>query len=561
MFGSDDDTLPEWKRLATEFGALHDQTQQIRLHAEHCGELRAERKTELSLTLPTVRLFDGYGECLWWFDVGEGSADEFLKLVDAAGNLMSHTKSQMKMVTDGQWTRVEQGLRELSPTAQWFRELFGEARTAGDTEATPRGDCLLDAIKSSQLVCSERSDSSPAFPKLKQRIEDEHTVQTWRKRNAPSRLDYDSLDDWYPKPRPDITAVQPSVPFVRIADELWQCWKAVLYGVEARLLRLKTDTKRADWLSSTYRPELCGCLKRVYAALPYDADFADCSPQHRQALRKLNRLVNRLWLEYMPYDNRNPDRILAQLDEAHFGELVATFDRIRLQVETSAPIDATEAKLEPSKLVELPPGTMAGDNGSKGKQPIEAEYVFKRDGDGYLIKGCINGHRESGHFASKGAKGLDVLFQLVQTPGVPVPMLNLIVGVGMERAKGDGQSPQPVADAQALKDIRAEGRQLLIDIETAESEMERNELQQKLSNLEATTKGMMGIKGNPRDLNNPNDGFRSTIHKQLNRIYDKLGESMPQLVGHFRLSCGASGGDGFVYAPAGLNITWDTGAE
>lgn len=549
MFGSDDETLPEWKRLATEFGRLHGESPQIRLHAERCGELREERGMELSRTLPTVRLFDGYGGCLWWFDIGEDSADEFLKLVDAAGNLMSRTKSRMKLVAEGQWTRVEHGFRELSPTAQWFRELFGEARTAGDTEATPRGDCLLDAIKSSQLVCSERSDSALAFRKLKRRIEDEYTVKAWHDRRPPFRLDNDSLNDWYPKPTPDITSVRPSVPFATIADELWQCWKSVLYGVEARLLKLDTNTKRADWLTNTYRPELCGCLKRVYAALPYDADLADCAPEHRPALRGLNQLVNRLWRDYAPFDNRNPERILAKADEARFGEMVATFDRIRSQIEPPASIAAGEATEADGQVAnEQESESLVRGEKPNGTQSTEAAFVFRPVRNGYELRW----RGESGHVPANRAIGLHDFYQVVNLRS-PIPLDELGAGPKVN----DPHSKQLIATGADLSRMEKEGRRLMADIEVAESDLERCELQTKVDDLTTAIKAMKGLNGKPRDMNNHLDKIRPKVLDRKKTAVARIREhGLPDLADHFDLAINTKEGC-LVYEPA-FEVTWDT---
>ena len=217
-----------------------------------------------------------------------------------------------------------------------------------------------------------------------------------------------------------------------------------------------------------------------------------------------------------------------------------------------------------TRPAETPPGgdDVGGGRGEAGgnerkPEATEAEFVFRPDDDRYYLKGL----GESGHVTAKGAKGLLDLFRLVQTPGVPVPMLELDAGPGVERAEGDGRSRQPVADGEMRKQLAAKRKQLKADIESAGSDMERGELESELTELEEAAKGMRGLNGKPRDLNNPNDRLRSTIHKRLNRVYDKLRERMPRLVEHFGLSCGASGGNGFVCTPAALNITWDTEAE
>lgn len=235
-------------------------------------------------------------------------------------------------------------------------------------------------------------------------------------------------------------------------------------------------------------------------------------------------------------------------------------DCLREQFFVDPPVaPPTEAK--PAEPQENPPPSGYEAGGGAGEayveQSAEAAFVFRPDGDGYFLKGF----GEQGHFTAKGAKGLHDLFRLVQTPRVPVPMLELDAGPGVNRAEGDGQSRQPVADGETFKQLAAKRKQLKADIASAGSDMERAELETELAELDETAKRMRGLNGKPRDLNNPNDGLRSTIHKRLKRVYDKLRKRMPRLVEHFDLSCGASDGDCFVYKPAALKMTWETDAE
>lgn len=543
MDASVDDTLPEWKRLATEFGRLHGQAPLIRLHAEHCGEFRDERKAELSQSMPAIRLIEGKDGWLWWLDSGDKWAIEFLKLADAAGTLLSLTKSAIRLV-EGKFTSVERGLKESSPTAEWFRELFNAVRIAGDTEPTRPGDCMCDAAEVSRRGCVERADLRRA---LLMRAANESGAEKWLRRQPKSHLVSfdDSLGHRYPKPTPDITAARPSVPFATIADELWQSWESLLYGAKARLSKLNTDTKRDDWLKDTYCPELAGCLKRVRRLLPFDIDLTDCSFEHRKTLRDLAILLSQL---------SRRDGILEEADEARFGEMVATFDRIRSQIESSAPIGATEAKREPPNPVERQPQTLVGGDGSNGKQPIEAEFVFRPDGDGYFLKWP----GEQGHVPAGRAKGLHDFFRIIQFAGVPVPMLELEAGLGTERAKGDGRSRQFVADGETNTQLAAKRKELKVDIEAAESDMERNELLAELDKLEAGAKAMKGLKGKPRDLNNPNDLLRPKFLDRKTTAVARIREcGLPNLADHFDLAVTTKQG-GLLYSPGVSNLCWDT---
>lgn len=188
-------------------------------------------------------------------------------------------------------------------------------------------------------------------------------------------------------------------------------------------------------------------------------------------------------------------------------------------------------------------------------KPVEpqAKFVFRPDGDGYFL----NGFGESGHFTTKGAKGLHDLFRLVQTPGVPVPMLEIDSGPGVERAEGDGRSRQLVADGETFKQLAAKRKQLKADIESAGSDMERGELEAELAKLEETAKGMKGLKGKPRDLNNPLDKLRPKLLKRISTAGDRLREAnLNKLADHFGLTVSSESGC-LVYRPAIDGLTWN----
>lgn len=185
-------------------------------------------------------------------------------------------------------------------------------------------------------------------------------------------------------------------------------------------------------------------------------------------------------------------------------------------------------------------------------ESIEAEFVFRPDGDGYFIKGL----GESGNFSARGAKGLRDLFRLVQSPGVPVPMLEFDAGPGVRQAEGDGRSIQPVADGETFKQLATERRQLKADIEAAESNMERDELQEKLSKLESAAKAMTGLNGNPRDINNLLDKLRPKLLKRISAAVNKLREaSLTKLADHFDWAVSSESGC-MVYRPAVEGLTW-----
>ncbi len=192
--------------------------------------------------------------------------------------------------------------------------------------------------------------------------------------------------------------------------------------------------------------------------------------------------------------------------------------------------------------------------GTADDEPTEAEFVFRPDGDGYYL----TGFGEAGHVTAKGAKGLHDLYRLVQTPGVPVPMIELDAGPGVERLPGDAQSRQPIGDGRTFADIAAKRRQLMADIEAADSDLERDELQTELGKLETEAKKMKGINGKARDLNNANNRLRSNIHGRIATACERMKEcQLPRLADHFANTCSADGAF-YIYAPGTHDMGWDT---
>lgn len=189
-----------------------------------------------------------------------------------------------------------------------------------------------------------------------------------------------------------------------------------------------------------------------------------------------------------------------------------------------------------------------------GESPAEAEFVFRPDGDGYYLKGF----GESGRISARDAIGLHDLFRLVQTPGVPVTMVELDAGPGVERLPGDTQSRQLVGDGQTFADIKSTRRQLLADIANADSDLERSELQGQLDRLEEAAKKMKGRNGKARDLNNPLDKLRPKLLKRIATARNAMRDNakLPSLAEHFWLTVSSKAGC-MVYRPAVEGLRWN----
>lgn len=228
-------------------------------------------------------------------------------------------------------------------------------------------------------------------------------------------------------------------------------------------------------------------------------------------------------------------------------------------------LDLKLSRMRPDGTAAMPPAEAGGQGGKASTPAAESEFVFRPDRDGYFIKGF----GESGHVTAKGAKGLHDLFRLIQSPGIPVPMTTLGEPTGSVRSISDDEaksqgltmgrrtSRQPVADGMTFQQIAAKRTELKADIANADSDMEREELQSELDTLEDAAKGMKGLNGKPRDLNNPNDRLRPKIDGRIKTACKAMEGRFPNLSQHFANTCGAEGGF-FVYTPGIPDMKWDT---
>lgn len=191
---------------------------------------------------------------------------------------------------------------------------------------------------------------------------------------------------------------------------------------------------------------------------------------------------------------------------------------------------------------------------SNGKNNGQTEFAFQPDGDGYFI----SGFNKKGHFTAKRAKGLHDIFRLVQTPGDPVPMLELDAGVGTIQLEGDSKSRQPVANSETRQDITAKRAQLLADIAKAKTDFERDELREELETLETAVMTLFGLAGKARDLNNPINRLRAKLLARKKTACKSLKEGgLAALAEHLDLTIGAEG-NCLVYRSTAPNIAWNT---
>jgi hypothetical protein len=222
------------------------------------------------------------------------------------------------------------------------------------------------------------------------------------------------------------------------------------------------------------------------------------------------------------------------------------------------PWAASLAALRDWHIDETKNGSGEREEGGKGaissSPPVVEEFLFAPSGNGYLIKGF----GETGHLP--GYKGLDVIAQLIRSPGKPVSMLDLVRAD--DRTKVDKRSPQEVLDPEAKKAIRDRLRELEADLERARKDnatVEADLAETEIDKLAEQLLQAEGLGGKDRDLNNVFEKLRPKIHGRLNTVYKAMREAKPpmlKLAEHFGFSISAEGGTGFIYRPAGEPPPW-----
>lgn len=181
----------------------------------------------------------------------------------------------------------------------------------------------------------------------------------------------------------------------------------------------------------------------------------------------------------------------------------------------------------------------------------DADYVFRRDGNGYLIKGL----GESGHF--RGTKGFDDLFRLVQSPGRQVPMAEIDSGTDSLLLVADAErSIQEALDSQAQRQIQTEVDRLIVKIKAGDAGPEMEQLQAKLSTLESHLRRSTGLRGKSRDLNSANDKLRPKILGRIRTARQLLSlGNCPRLAEHFSAAITTEGAN-IMYTSPGPEVLW-----
>ena len=174
---------------------------------------------------------------------------------------------------------------------------------------------------------------------------------------------------------------------------------------------------------------------------------------------------------------------------------------------TTAEMGHGKENNEPAKMAEESPS-----------EKVE-NFVFASDGDGYYLAAF----GESGHF--RRLKGLDIIARLIQTPSVPVAMVELVGAGDDDRLSGDQRSRQETLDEPARAAIRSQLTELRADYEKAKADnstVEMDVAEKEIAELESRLLADIGIAGRSRDMNSEAEKLRPKIHGCLKTIYKTL---------------------------------------
>jgi hypothetical protein len=170
----------------------------------------------------------------------------------------------------------------------------------------------------------------------------------------------------------------------------------------------------------------------------------------------------------------------------------------------------------------------------------ESGFVFAMQGTGYYI----SGFGEFGYVNK--LKGFGVIARLVQTPGVPVPMRDL-VATGNSQCVSDERSRQPTLDYEAQQAIYDRIQQLWNEQATANGQnnnVDASACQAEINTLTDRLKADIGIGGRGRDLNSETRKLRPSIYGNLRTAYNALRSASPpmtELANHFEAAISSEG--------------------
>ena len=256
-----------------------------------------------------------------------------------------------------------------------------------------------------------------------------------------------------------------------------------------------------------------------------------------------------------------------KIDSDVIGVLRRLESRLVTADQSTSQLAANSPQLLPDGVVPAGPADLqvvvAGGN-VKADEPAakgpDAEYVYRLEGGVYRI----SAFGESG-LVPATYKGFRQIHRLLACPGKPVSMLELISEGGKSEFR-DGHSRQPTLDSQALAEARQELDDLQEELELAietRNKQEQDRLQREIDKLTETWAAATGLKGKSRDLNNPQDRNRPSIHATLKRAYAVMRSARPPLskiADHLENAIESTDGN-FIYRTGGMTPVWETGLQ
>jgi hypothetical protein len=246
---------------------------------------------------------------------------------------------------------------------------------------------------------------------------------------------------------------------------------------------------------------------------------------------------------------------VAALEEAaaHLEALNAqNVDLERGEATTETRATAPEAE-KPDQLDDIDDSSRADTD--VASHELSDQFVFARSGDGFYIEGF----GERGHV--KNLKGFRQIQRLIDKPGKPVPMLELMELAGDLTLSQDNRSYQASLDPEAYAAIsqRLQEAQTELDFEREENAtVDVAHCEEEVARIKAELNRATNKWGKPRDLNSRYSSLRSSIHGSLQRAFTKLQKAQPpmnRLANHFNQNISSSEGI-FRYSPEGTPPNW-----
>lgn len=231
-----------------------------------------------------------------------------------------------------------------------------------------------------------------------------------------------------------------------------------------------------------------------------------------------------------------------------------------LEADPQLPAVVTGESKQPGTTLETHTATMKSVPALIVKEKSEPELVFRIDGDGYYLKF----YDEAGHVSARGAKGFHDLYRLVQSPDVPVPMLEFDAGPGAKQVGGDSRSYQPVTDREGLNDMHSRVKEITAELENIDptapdSRLEHEELETEREKILKEIQRVKGWKGDFRNLNAGDlNRMKARISGRIKTARDRLLPQFPKLSDHFYLTISASESRSYLYSPGVQSMKWDT---